>query len=149
MKRDTAVLFICLMLLAASGPAEERKQQESQNAERQALERRQWELKQAFDVPPEGTTGNRQASATLPLEEILRLYKENETRRDTVKVQPPVAATLDAAVFSARLLERAADVSARFEITVLEDDLWVRVPLIEASPSMSVASLADTLADDP
>src|SRR5262245_48705315 len=64
-----------------------------------------------------GRTGTEPGTVTLPFAEALRLY-----RADTAaprEVPPPVAATLDRAVLSARLLDDAVDAQLHLEVTVL------------------------------
>ena len=68
------------------------------------------------------------ASATLPLDEVLTLFRENEQLKDA-QPRPPVTAALQRIDLQARLLDEAVTSTARFEGVVLADG-WVRLPLL-------------------
>jgi hypothetical protein len=70
------------------------------------------------------------ASATLPLEQILELYRERDEARREKPPAPPLAAALQKLELSGRLLDDGIDFTGRFEVSVLSDDDWVRVPLL-------------------
>jgi len=89
-------------------------------------------LRAEQQAPPGTETAPRteRASATLPLGEILDLYRDRDEARKDRGAPPPVAASLQRVALSGRLLDDGIDFQGRFEISVLTDDEWVSVPLI-------------------
>jgi hypothetical protein len=82
------------------------------------------------------------SEATLPLEEILRLYRETEQAKQKPEVgPPPVRATVHQLDMSGRLLDGAVDLTARFEVVVLDDGQWVSVPLLEQDAHTHLSTL--------
>jgi hypothetical protein len=81
------------------------------------------------------------ARASLPLEEVLRLVRENERAREPRPAPAPLAAAVSRLVLSGRLLEDAVDLSAHIELAVLAEDTWVRVPLLKLAPEVHLSSL--------
>ncbi len=79
--------------------------------------------------------------ASLPLQEILRLYKENEAGQEQEEAPPPFAATVNKAVLSGRLLAEAVELEASFEVAVLGDGEWVSVPLLKRGESTHLSTL--------
>ncbi len=79
--------------------------------------------------------------ASLPLEEVLRLYKENELSQLDEKVDPPFAATVNKVELTGRLLEEGIDLRARFEVAVLADGDWVSVPLLKRNAGTTLSKL--------
>ncbi len=79
--------------------------------------------------------------ASLPLEEILRLYKENEAGQVSEEAPPPFPATVNKIELSGRLLEEAIELEARFEVVVLGDGEWVSVPLLKRGGSTTLSTL--------
>jgi hypothetical protein len=78
-------------------------------------------------------------SATLPLEEVLRLYRASEAK-DSDDEPPPLRATVGKLEMSGRLLDGAIEIAAQVEVTVLGDG-WTTVPLFEKDARTSVARL--------
>ncbi len=72
------------------------------------------------------------SQATLPLDEILRLYRERDenTRKEEPPV-PPVVSTLDQIRITGRLLDNGAEFQARIKLHVLSDKAWAKVPLFQ------------------
>jgi hypothetical protein len=79
-------------------------------------------------------------TATLPLEEVLRLHRE--AKKEPPAERPPVAATVDRLALKARLLGDGVHLQAHFQVTSL-DDGWVEIPLIKLGAALSIASLPD------
>ncbi len=80
-------------------------------------------------------------TASLPLEEVLRLYKENEESQREEKVDPPFAATVNKMELFGRLLEGGIELQARFEVNVLAEGEWVSVPLMKRSATTTLSKL--------
>ncbi len=79
------------------------------------------------------------SSATLPLEELLKLHDQAQLEKPK-PARPPVAAAVSEAALTGRLLERALDVTAQFKVAVLAEE-WVRVPLMRLDPAAHVQSV--------
>ena len=80
-------------------------------------------------------------SATLPLSEVLRLYRESETKKESKDPRTTPAASVGKLELSGRLLDGAIDVSAHVELSVLQADDWVRVPLFKKDGAMRISRL--------
>lgn len=80
-------------------------------------------------------------TATLPLAEVLRLYKENQAKSQDKEVRPPVAATVGKLELAGRLLEGAIDVTAHVELSVLAADGWVTVRLLQKDAATRITRL--------
>ncbi len=80
-------------------------------------------------------------SATLPLAEVLRLYKENQAKTETKDVKPPLTASVGKMELSGRLLENAIDVSAHVELSVLDAQGWVTVRLLRKDAAIRITKL--------
>jgi hypothetical protein len=80
-------------------------------------------------------------SATLPLAEVLRLYKENQAKAEPKDVRPPVIASVSKLELSGRLLENTVDVSAHVELSVLDAQGWVTVRLLRKDGSIRITKL--------
>ena len=85
--------------------------------------------------------GVEKASATLPLEKILELYRERDAVERAPDAAPPVAAALQKLELTGRLLADGIDFGAHFEVTVLGDEQWVSVPLLAYDGGSHVSSL--------
>ena len=82
------------------------------------------------------------SEAKLPLEEILRLYRETEQAKQKPEVgPPPVHATVHKLDMSGRLLDAAVDLTARFEVVVLDDAQWISVPLLKQDADTHLSTL--------
>ena len=63
---------------------------------------------------------------TLPLEEVLRLHRETEeAKRKPEELPPPMPATIHRIDLAGRLLDNGIDLTAHFELVVLEGGVWV------------------------
>jgi hypothetical protein len=83
--------------------------------------------------------------ATLPLEEILRLYREQEEKAKPEVPAPPVRASVQGAELRATLLQDALEVEADLEVVVLaEDGAWTSVELLNVASTTHLASLPKT-----
>lgn len=82
-------------------------------------------------------------TATLPLAEVLRLYKENQAKTDgqTKDVRPPVAGAVGKLELTGRLLEGAIDVTAHVELSVLSTEDWVTVRLLRKDAATRITRL--------
>jgi hypothetical protein len=90
-------------------------------------------------------TAANEASATLPLEKILELYREREAAERAEDAAPPLAATLQKLELTGRLLTDGIDFDAHFELTVLGDEQWVSVPLLRHDESSHLSSLPSVM----
>ena len=82
------------------------------------------------------------ASATLPLDRVLQLFRENEQRNDTVPPPaPPVACVVHQLQIEARLLDDAVAGKARFSVAVvvLTENKWASVALLTVSGDTRIA----------
>jgi len=87
----------------------------------------------------EGAAGT--PSATLPLSEVLRLYKENQAKTESKEIRPPLTASVSKLELSGRLLEGAIDVSAHVELAVLDVQGWVTVRLLRKDAAIRITKL--------
>jgi hypothetical protein len=85
--------------------------------------------------------GVEKALATLPLEEILELYRERDAAERDRGPAPPMAAALQKLELTGRLLADGIDFDAHFEVMVLGDEQWVSVPLLAYDAGSHVSSL--------
>src|SRR5262245_58435221 len=86
-----------------------------------------------------------EAQATLPLSEILRLYREQEQRSQVREETPPVTASISRIDVRGRLSEHSVDLQADFEVVVLGSE-WISLSLLEVDPATAITELP-TLAD--
>ncbi len=91
--------------------------------------------------PAEGETGTEVSSATLPLAELLRLHKEIDRAALPEPEPAPVAATVTKMELEGRLLDDAVDLKAHFEVAVMAEDTWVKVPLFHKDKATHLSSL--------
>lgn len=80
-------------------------------------------------------------SATLPLPEVLRLYRENEAKGEAKAPRTPLSASVGKIELAGRLLEGAVDVTAHVELSVLEAEGWVTVRLLKKDAAMRISRL--------
>jgi hypothetical protein len=80
-------------------------------------------------------------TATLPLSEVLRLYKENQEMSGQKAPKPTLAATVSKLELSGRLLEGAVDVTVHAEVAVLSADGWVTVRLLHKDAATRITRL--------
>lgn len=92
-------------------------------------------------VSPSAHANPTPPSATLPLPEVLRLYRENEAKKDAKEAAAPMAASVGKLELVGRLLEGAVDVQAHVELSVLAADGWVTVKLLKKDPAMRISRL--------
>lgn len=81
------------------------------------------------------------AMATLPLSEVIQLFRDQEEAKKEPRPAPPLAASLTGLAFEGRLFDDGAALLAKVEISVLESDTWVSVPLFYKSPGMQLIDL--------
>lgn len=80
-------------------------------------------------------------SATLPLPEVLRLYRENEAKKEGKELRAPLEASVGKLELSGRLLDGAVDVQAHVELSVLAVDGWVTVRLLKKDAATRISRL--------
>jgi hypothetical protein len=78
-----------------------------------------------------GTPSSADSNATVPLQELLRLYRVEQSSTDVSRPAPPVRATVQKCEMVGRLLQSALEVTAQMEVVVLAENEWVQVPLLE------------------
>ncbi len=81
------------------------------------------------------------ASATLPLDEILRLHQQLKQAQKPPAPEAPITATLDLLELSGRLLQDAVDLRAQFQVTVLAQDTWVDLALLAKDSATHLSAL--------
>lgn len=79
--------------------------------------------------------------ATMPLGEILELYRARDVAQRSPAPPPPIGASLVGVELDGHLEDDALAVRGRFEVRVLRDDGWSRVRLLETGPSTVIAAL--------
>ncbi|MBN2496701.1 MAG: hypothetical protein JXR96_19075 [Deltaproteobacteria bacterium] len=84
-----------------------------------------------------------ESSATMPLPELLELYRQVDRAEKVAPARAPLAATVDKIVLSGRLLAKAVELSAHFEVTVLDEDRWVAVPLLREDPAVHLSEIPE------
>lgn len=82
------------------------------------------------------------ATATLPLEEVLRLYHESQRAKEEPAPVPRIV-TLDKLELEGRIRERALELTARCQISVGDGDGWGQVPLLALDDRASVSALPE------
>lgn len=87
----------------------------------------------------EGVPGTPQA--TLPLSEVLRLYKASENQPGKGEQRPPFDATVNKFELTGRLLENALELSAHIELSVLETKGWALVSLLRKDGTLRIHRL--------
>jgi hypothetical protein len=85
------------------------------------------------------TPADAQSTATLPLDELLRL-RDRARPEEAEPDGPPLAAAITEAAFSGRLIDRGLDLTGAFKVAVLEEG-WVRVPLLRVGPDIHLKSI--------
>ncbi|MEM6796229.1 MAG: hypothetical protein AAF725_19820 [Acidobacteriota bacterium] len=89
------------------------------------------------------------AEASLPLDEVLRLYRELDAARDSLdrdpEAQPPVDAVVDRLDLRGRVLDEALEITASVQLTVLAEERWVRLPLLRLGPRTVLGDLPESL----
>ncbi|MEO1087058.1 MAG: hypothetical protein AAFY88_22710 [Acidobacteriota bacterium] len=90
------------------------------------------------------------ARATLPLDEVLQLYRERdaavaEAKKKPPVAEPPVAAVLDRVELRGRLLDDALELTATVRLTLLAEGRWVKLPLIELGPRTQLGRLPSNI----
>jgi hypothetical protein len=81
------------------------------------------------------------AQATLPLERVLEWVRDSERARQAPQAPAPVAGAVTQLVLEGRLLTDAVDLRAHVELSVLAEDAWVRIPILELSPVIHLSEL--------
>lgn len=78
-------------------------------------------------------------TATLPLDEVIRLHRSASTAT-TVQVPPPVPYTVSHFDVRARIISDAIEATATVKLTVFEN-AWTRVPLLKTNKALHITSL--------
>ena len=89
----------------------------------------------------QGQTQAPNTTATLPLTEVLRLYKADQQKGEPKESKPPVAGSVSKLELTGRLLEGAVDVTAHVELSVLSTDDWVTVRLLRKDAATRITRL--------
>ena len=82
-------------------------------------------------------------TATLPLDDILRLYQEIDQLREPTEKKLPVRATVQRIDLDGQLLENAVNIQATVQVIVLADAEWTEVPLFEVDSDTHISILPD------
>ncbi|MBN2383704.1 hypothetical protein JXQ70_12590 [bacterium] len=78
----------------------------------------------------------KEATAQLPLEKVLELYRQVDQLNQTQELAPPVPALVDRIDLNSRILEDRLDVQASFKIVVLDGNNWAQIALIRVDDSI-------------
>jgi hypothetical protein len=81
------------------------------------------------------------STATLPLAEILKLHQQLEQTKKPEPKPVPIGATINKIELSGRLLSEAIDFSAQFDVSVIADGDWVRLPLIRKDANIHISEI--------
>lgn len=92
-------------------------------------------------APPVAQANPTAPSATLPLPEVLRLYRESEAKNEPKAARAPLEASVGKLELSGRLLDGAVDVQAHVELTVLSAEGWVTVRLLKKEAATRISRL--------
>ena len=84
-----------------------------------------------------------QATATLPLQQVIDLYRQNDAIKAVHPEAPPVSAAVHRLALQARLLDSAVLATAHFEVVVLAEDQWVSVPLLTVTDATQLRALPE------
>lgn len=84
------------------------------------------------------TSAAPESTVTLPLQELLPLLG----KKAEAKPKPPVGAVVTAAQLKGRLAAEALIIEAHFEVAVLAEGEWVKVPLLPLGPEVTIISRA-------
>jgi hypothetical protein len=79
-------------------------------------------------------------TANVPLNELLRLYKLDDASKESDDKPPPVEASVSSIDLEGRLLDGAIELTAQFEVSVLEDR-WVAVRLFPKDERTTISHL--------
>ena len=74
---------------------------------------------------------NADSSATLSLDTVLNLYRENEEMKEQRPSAPPIPAVVQSIEVEGRILDEGVLLNARIVVEVLADDEWISVPLFD------------------
>ncbi|MEM1179917.1 MAG: hypothetical protein AAGM22_16355 [Acidobacteriota bacterium] len=96
--------------------------------------------------PGESDNPEADARASMPLDDVLELYRERDTAvakaRELERTpRPPVDAVLDRAELRGRLLDDALEITAKLRLTVLAEGRWVKLPLLRLGPGTQLGEL--------
>lgn len=86
-------------------------------------------------------TNEKGSTATLPLSEILRLYKENTQIAKELTIVLPVQAAISKIEIDGRLLDNAMEIDITFQVGVLTKGNWVTIPLFEKDDITHITQL--------
>lgn len=92
----------------------------------------------AANTTPSASAATPSGSATIPLEALIPLVTQQ--RDSPPVVAPPLDAVVVQSQLKGRLSVEALHVDAHFEVSVLADERWVKVPLLAVGPDVFVLS---------
>jgi hypothetical protein len=84
---------------------------------------------------------NSASSATLPLEQLLRLHQQLNEAQKPPGTPPPVSGNVSKLELSGRLFDEGAELTAHFEVRIFSNGTWVSVPLLRLDPQMNLTAL--------
>ncbi len=88
--------------------------------------------------------GTEVSSVTLPLAELMKLQQEHRQARAALQKQrpaAPVAASIPRLQLTGRLRDGAAEFKASFEVAILAENEWVRIPLLHLDEHVHIMDL--------
>ncbi len=80
-------------------------------------------------------------TATVPLDELLRLYRAEQAAKTPEVARPPIRASVGKIEMTGRLLGGAIELTAQIEVTVLTDGEWLTLPLFEKDKNTSLVRM--------
>src|SRR5215472_3880703 len=81
-------------------------------------------------VAPKSSGETSSSSATLPLDDLLKLHQELESAQKHPAQPAPIAASVDKLELSGRLFDEGIELRAHFDVSVLSNSGWTTLPLL-------------------
>ena len=100
-------------------------------------------LSHAAGPQSRATGASAESSATLSLDTVLNLYRENEEMKEQRPSAPPVPAVVQSIEIEGRILDEGVLLDTRIVVEVLADDEWVSVPLFDIDDDTVLQKVPD------
>ncbi len=82
-----------------------------------------------------------ESTATLPLSEILRLYRETQQTPPDPMQPAPIPAAVESIEIEGQLQENRIEFKAHFRVVVLDESEWTTLPLLESDERLHISQL--------
>lgn len=83
------------------------------------------------------------ATATLPLDDVIDLYLEKNSSKIDKEVIPPIPSIINTIDLKGQLLENIIDITADIKIEVLQSKKWTTVPIFKVDNSINITSIPE------